>query len=75
MKTYTVYGASSHSTFRTETPANAFSVRVKAEDVFAAMGEANKMARRIGVEFKKFRHFEVTLIEITDDWDELTNDD
>jgi hypothetical protein len=63
MKTYTVYGASSHSTFRTETPANAFSVRVKADDVFAAMGEANKMARRSGVDFKNFNHFEVTKVE------------
>jgi hypothetical protein len=59
MKTYKVYGASSYDPLHATTPANAYSLQVQADNPFAAMGEANKFGKRVGINFHDFAYIEV----------------
>lgn len=57
---FKVYASMAYSPLHTETATNAVQYTVGAENAFEALGEANKCARRSGIDIKAFKYFEIT---------------
>jgi hypothetical protein len=60
---FRVYASMAYSPLHTETSSNAVQYTVPGGDCFEALGNANAAARKIGIDLKAFKYFEITKVD------------